>query len=72
MIGFVEWRDNDLDIPMGDFHRFRATTTCEMDRIVQLRWNAQPEFEEFDTSWKDLVPQLQELIEEVPTIIRAR
>ena len=71
MISFVEWRDNDLDIPMDDYHRVRSTTKREMDRIVQLRWNAQSEFEEFDTSWKDLVPQLQELIQEDPVNVRA-
>ena len=72
MINFVEWRDNDLEIPMEDYHRVRATNNVQMDRFVHLQWNTRAEVDEFNTSWKDLLPQLQELLDEVPTNVLSR
>ena len=67
MISFVEWRNNDLEIPMEDYHRVRLTNNSEMDCLVHLQWNAHTEFDEFNTSWKDLLPQLNALLDEEPT-----
>ena len=66
VIQFTEWRGNDLEIGLEPFTALRDAMDEELERLSARLWNLQNEQKEYQTSWEDLLPQFDDLLDEVP------
>ena len=63
---FVVWREDRIHMNIDPFSALKPVMTRELESIEDRCWFLETQRKEFQTSWEDLLPQLDDLIDEEP------
>ena len=66
----IAWREGFIQMNLEPFQELRQTIIEEIDGLTHTIWLMQSQKKEYQTSWEDLIPQLDDLVEEEPYLRR--